>query len=312
MEMLHTAKFCTDILTSDEVLLIEKHIGVNSKQIQQRVERKFNGITSWIVNQYGFRLFFVVDFVKLLGKTEITEQDYVEAEEEIEKFLWYLFRDEAFIDRISLIRIDFRLDIRLQEDERKLLFFLYRKTTSKYRHQQKYDQYKTTVYFNSKSVQCCCYDKEEEAKDKRGFIESYEAGILRLEVRLMNQHLKYKKYRKGKEKCLKEYFKDNLFKQYMTEYFEAILYKGDYYKITKAKSIINGSCLKTTEKEKLIKFLSYVSTYGIDSAKEKYTKYYFKKFRNQLETLQINPILIPKNKKEFPPFMKNPLSNLHK
>ncbi|MFE7064587.1 phage/plasmid replication protein [Sutcliffiella sp. NPDC057660] len=308
--MIHTARFYMD-LTPDEAYLMERNLGTTLDHLQSKVDKKFNGITAWVVKQYGVRLFIVIDFIKLLDKTLIRESDYTQVEIQIEELIQCLFRDKLFFQRLNLTRIDFRLDVKLQDEERKLLFFLYRKTTSKYRHQQKYDQYKTTVYFNSKSVQCCCYDKEEEAKAKRGFIESHEAGVFRLEVRLMNQHLKYKKYRIGKEKCLKEYFQDNLFKQYMTEYFEAILYKGGYYKITKAKTIINGSCLKPAEKEKLIQFLSYVSTYGIDSAKKKFTKYYFQKFCKQLETLQINPVLIPKNKKEFPSFMKNPLSYLH-
>lgn len=310
--MLHTAKFCIDGLTSDELYSIEKNLGITLDHIQQKIERRQgDGFRVWISYFYGYRLNFIVDFIKLLGKSEIDEQDFEPAENMIERMVMYLFRDESFIDRISLVRLDYRFDLQLTEIERGLLLYLYRKTASKYRHQKKYDQYQTTVYYNSKSVQCCCYDKEEEAMVKRGVVENYEEGVLRWEVRLMNQHLKYKKYRTGKKKYLKEYFQDNMFNQYMSEYFEAILFQGDYYTVTNAKKSINSSSLKKAEKEMLIQFICYVSNYGIDSAKKKYTKYYFRKFLNQLKLLQINPILIPKNKKEFPSFMRNPLSNFY-
>ena len=94
----------------------------------------------------------------------------------------------------------------------------------------------------------------------------------------------------------------------MKQYLGTIVYNGDYYKISAARKIINESNLTEKEKQQLIDFLRYVSRYGIEKAKKKNTRYYFNKFLNQLKPLNINPILIPRDKNDFPSFMKNPFT----
>ncbi|MEK4654404.1 phage/plasmid replication domain-containing protein [Niallia sp. FSL W8-0954] len=302
--MLHTARFYIN-LTMDEAYLIERNLGITLDQLKPMVERNFYGITAWVIKKYGIRLFFVIDFVKLLNKSSIEESDYDKAERKIEEFILFLFRDSSFINRICMTRIDYRLDAQIPTEERELLLFLFRKTTSKHRHQKKDLKYKTTLYFNSNSVISCVYDKELEAKEQRGKVEWYEDSVLRLEARILNQHLKYKKYRKGKEKSLREYFKNELFREYMMKYFGEILFSGHYYKITRVRTILNKSQLKDSEKEKLLLFLCEISKHGFDYVESKYSTYYRKKFLKQLNSLNINPILIPKGRKS-PSFVKNP------
>lgn len=305
--MLHTAQFYIDI-TSEELEFLENHLGVSYENIGSKADDYADGFTTWVKKQYGIRLFFIVDFIKLLGKENITESDFLEVEGRINGYLYYLFCDQQYYDRVILVRIDYRLDVRIPKNERKAILYLYKKTAEKHRYQKKYDQHETTIYFNSKSVQGTCYDKEEEVHAKGREIEEYEKDILRFEVRLENRHLKYMKYRKGKEKWLEEYFQENLYEKYMKQYLESIVFTGDYYKISGARKIINESSMKNAEKEQLLNFLTYVSRYGIENAKRKNTSYYFKKFLNQLESLNINPILIPRDRKEFPNFIKNPFS----
>lgn len=302
--MLHTARFYID-LAKDEAYSIERNLGITLDQLKYKVGKKFVGITAWVIQKYGIRLFFTVDFVKLLNKSNIQEADYEQIERKIDEFILFVFHDASFLDRICMTRLDYRRDVQIPMVERELLLSLYRKTTSKHRHQVKDLRYKTTLYFNSKSIISSVYDKDLEAREERGKVEWYEDSVLRLEVRILNQHLKYKKYRQGKEKCLKGYFKDELFRDYMEKYFGEILFNGDFYKINKARTIINNSHLKDTEKEKLLLFLCEISKHGFDFVKEKYSTYYRKKFLKQLNSLNINPILIPKGRKT-PSIVKNP------
>lgn len=302
--MLHTARFYID-LAKDEAYLIERNLGITLDQLKCKIGMKFDGITAWVIQKYGMRLFFTVDFVKLLNKSIIQESDYDQTERKIEEFILFIFHDASFIDRICMTRIDYRLDVQVSTEVRELLLYLYRKTASKHRHQKKDLRYKTTLYFNSKSIVSCVYDKELEAKEERGKVEWYEDSVLRLEARVLNQHLKYKKYRQGKEKCLKEYFKDELFREYMKKYFGEILFNGNFYKINKARTIVNNSQLKDFEKEQLLLFLCEISKHGFDYVKEKYSSYYRKKFLKQLNILNIHPILIPKGRKASS-FVKNP------
>lgn len=305
--MLHTAHFYID-LAHEELCLLEKHIGSSYEKIGSKIGEYASGFTTWVTKHYGIRLHFEVDFIKLLGTPNIKEDDCPEVEQRIRGYLFYLFADHDYYDRVVLIRIDYRLDVRMPKSHRKTILFLYKKTSEKYRHQHKYTQYDTTIYYNSKSIQGTCYDKELSVSAENRDIETYEVDVLRFEVRLLNRHLKYMKYRKGKEKWLEEYFQEALYVKYMEQYLGVLLFKGNYYKITKAKKIINDSPLKEKEKDQLLEFLRYISRNGIQIAKNKYTSHYFKKHLYQLEILKINPILIPKNRKDFPSFMDNPFS----
>ncbi len=303
--MLHTAHFYLN-LTGEELHSLENHLGVSYENIGGKADEYANGFITWITKQYGIRLHFIVDFIKLLGKVNITESNFPEVEERLKGYLFYLFLDQAYYDRVVMIRMDYRLDVRIAESHRKAILYLYKKTAEKHRHQKKFDRHETTVYFNSKSIQGTCYDKEEEVHAKGREMEEYEKDILRFEVRLENRHLKYMKYRQGKEKWLEEYFKQELYVKYMKQYLGTMVYSGDYYKISGARKIINESNLSKKEQQQLLDFLRYVSRYGIEKAKDKNTRYYFNKFLNQLENLNINPILIPRDRKDFPSFMQNP------
>ena len=65
--------------------------------------------------------------------------------------------------------------------------------------------------------------------------------------------------------------------------------------------------LKEKEKNQLDEFLLLVSKTGMENAKNSLSSsYYYKKYLSQLAYLNINPILIPKNRKDFPSFMANP------
>ena len=177
-----------------------------------------------------------------------------------------------------------------------MLLYLYNKTLEKYFFQKKYDKYKSSIYFNSKSIQAIVYDKTKERESKGKEIEDFEEDVIRLEVRLQNKHLNYKKRSKDKlEKTLENYFKQEFFDDYMSKKLEKFLFKGDYYKPYHYKKRINNSKLKDKDKKALIQFLVDVSRNGLQKTKENSTRYFFEKRLKQLEELNINPIPIPKN-----------------
>lgn len=304
--MVHTARFYIELL-EEELKEFQNIYGGEYKKICKSFSNFYEGFTVWIKDEYGIKLYFDIDFIKLLKTEKIVEDDYFKIEESIKKFLNDMFEDTNIFSRVVMIRLDYRKDIVVPEENRKLFLYLYKKASEKIGFQKKYDQYDTTIYFNSKSIQATCYDKEADVKAKNRKLELYEKDVLRFEVRLQNSHLKYGKYKKDIAKSLREYFKQDLYEQYMEKYLGKILYKGDYYKINRVKTILSKSNLKDKEQKELIEFLIDVSKYGIEYTKNKNSKYKIQKYIQQLEILQINPILIPKNRKDFPSFMKNPL-----
>lgn len=298
--MVHTAKFFIQF-ENEEVYKLEEKYKENITLVSEKLNEKHNGITSYFTNyNKTWFMYFTIDFIRLLDKVNIKESDYKEIEDKINKFIYEVFgvRDKEAI----LVRIDYRLDVKVErEEERVLLFHLYKKTIEKYRFQKKYDKYGSTVYFNNKSVQATIYDKEKERYDKGEGIEEYEENVLRFEVRLQNRHLNSikhsKKIENRLEKELKHYFKEKLYEKYMKQYFGHFLYKGNYYKMYRCEKIIANSNLSDKDKKELREFLIKVSKVGMQKVKSELTTHMFKKHIKQLELLQINPIIIPKNYK---------------
>ncbi len=136
---------------------------------------------------------------------------------------------------------------------------VYKKTVEKYGFKRKNDHYKSTIYFNSKSVKIMVYDKEIEREKKNEKIEKYEKEILRFEICLQNRHLNYMKNKK-----LENYFTKEFWSKYMIKNICPLFFQGDYYPIFISEKIIMNSHIKECEKLKLRGFLCDVSKYGLD------------------------------------------------
>ncbi|NMF06871.1 phage/plasmid replication protein [Clostridium beijerinckii] len=310
--MVHTAQFYCE-LSSDDIrkMMLKHNIGVNL--IPSKLEEDFYGFSGAIVKEYIYYKFYLtVDFIKILNKTDITENDYDNIEKNIDLYMSKLC--DLLCKDLTLTRLDYRIDVKLNNNkEREILIKLYRKLINKRGFKRKSLEEKTSIYYNTKSSVCCIYDKEKEAIDKRGVVQPFEEDTIRFEYRLYNRHLNNNKYAKKMDKSLKTYLKDELFIEYMSKNIEPLIYKGDYYKSFRVQTILNKSTLNEKEKNILTEFLNKVSKHGVTKVKNSvdnngdlvYTKYKFNKIISQLEKLGINPVLIPKNL-EGPSFIPNP------
>ncbi|NBI06110.1 phage/plasmid replication domain-containing protein [Senegalia massiliensis] len=337
--MVHTAKFFIWLNEEDIIFLEDKYktkpniinldsTGITAHIIKRRVYTLGKNKLTFNIREEqstNYIMYINVDFILLLGKEDIKEQDFKEINTILNSYLFNIFEDNK--KDLLLNRIDYRMDVKIpNENEREVLMKLYKKTIEKYRFQRKYDQYNSTIYYNSKSTQATVYDKTKERNFKNKKVEVFEENVLRFEVRLQNKHLNYRKNKYNIDKKLENYFEEGLYKKYMNMYLEPILYRGNYYKIYQAKKIIYASKLKYKDKEFLQEFLTDISKSGITGAKElkinsrnnndksekkvvyekqKYSKYKFTKGIRLLEELNINPILIPKNWKSNS-FINNP------
>jgi hypothetical protein len=295
--MIHTAQFYM-MLEPCEVSDLCKNMGDDIALLPNKLDSRFVGIkTAFRKHGHFWWMFVYVDFINLLGKPQISEKDMPAVRCKMVEYLTYLFG--ASHKELILTRLDYRLDVVIPEsDHRKLLLKLYRKTAEKHGFKKKYDQYESTVYFNSKSCRVVCYDKMEERLAKGEIVQPHEKDVLRYEVCLLNRHLNY-----------------NLWKKYFNGNVCPIFYRGNYYKITEATKIIHKSSLSEKDKKKLREFLCDVSRNGISGVmklkeksnnRSKYSKYLVRKYIEMLEQLGINPILVPKNEKMV---IKHRLSN---
>lgn len=296
--MVHTAEFYS-ILTNKTVGKLEKNFKNNIKLINENIDlNKFKAVKFYFYKMYGlWRFNLFVDFIKLLGKAEINESDYLEIEKEMEKIILLIFKDEAFELEIILKRLDFRKDIEIIKKERDILLKLYKKARRKSKFKKKNIDFSTTIYYSNKSMTVIIYDKEQERIDKGKDIEEYEKNILRLEIRLFPRHLNGQK----REKSLKTYLNNEIFQKYMENNAFPIFYKGNHCKLELIEKILIDSKIKSKEQNDILIFLNHVSRYGFDSAINKkndkkeleWSSYKVKKYIKILESLNINPFIIP-------------------
>ena len=302
--MIHTIKLRTS-LSFEEKNSIEVRFNKSIEEVMKEINSKNEDIKFSGKNKaHHYQINLFIDVTKLLNRGNVYEKDYYEVkrriDEAIEGFAGYT------LDLI-LMRIDYRIDKYINSKAKRLiLLHLYKKMVDKYGFKVKKGRkkYKTSVRYDSQSMQVIIYDKEQEREDNNKHCEDYEKNILRFEVRLLNKHLNYNKRKYNIEKDLKYYFNEELQIKYMLSNIQKIVYRGDYYNIREASKIINQSYIKEKDKEFVRGFLIDVSENGISGAKEimdednktKYTKYKFKKAIDILEELNINPILIPKSR----------------
>ncbi len=262
-------------------------------------------------------MFIKVDFIQMLAKTEIVESDITEINKKLDSYLLAVFGESK---ELIMTRLDYCFNAIVEnEDHRKLIFWLLKKTSSKYNHKKKEVRFKTSIYFNSLSVKVLVYDKKVEREDKLLEVKHYEENVIRLEVSLQNRHLNYMKRQYGIEKNLKNYLTSHFWKFYMIKHVSPIFHEGTFYKLDEATKILESTDLSEKERANLRAFLSDVSKHNFDGIKKfkritindveknKYTKYLVKKYLEQLREVGIHPILIPKHRLKEKS-MKNPFN----
>lgn len=274
----------------------------------------------WL-NDDQWRIHLKLDLTKILDKGSITEGDYARVVEEIQNFLKSQLDDASYYETHVLTRIDYKYDVKLSDkNEKELLLHLFEKYTQRYRHKMKIKwgidehgdpfKYDTSQYHKNKSVELIMYDKEEERKANNEPVLVYEKDVFRYELRLKNDHLNSRKRNgdkgKGIEKTLENYFKYDVWYECMTKHIYPIVRKGDYYKIFEAEKIIESSSYSRLKKKKLRAFLVTISQGNIDTPKKSMSTPTYRNYLKSVESLGINPILIPKNRKDSPGFLKNP------
>ncbi len=327
--MVHTANFYLN-LSAKDVKEIVYRFNKRITLIKDIVDGFFNWSKTKLFfdfgdeNQYGRNCWVLqveVDFIKLLNKIDINDDDYKIIEEEIDKYVYFIFGHTEY--KMSFTRIDYRIDAKMNKNDIEVVLKLLTKSYQKYGFKklkntkeiigkEKYEKLikdnnmkkiETGLYFQSKSIKIHIYDKELERLSKGFEPEEYEKGILRMEVRLYNRHLNYKKRVYNLTKELKTYLNKKFFNEYITNNLEKFIHKGDYYKITLSQDIIDNSKLTLYQKKFLKEFLIDVSRSNLtnimnlknEKGKPKYSYIRRRNALNMLEKLDINPISIPKN-----------------
>lgn len=235
-----------------------------------------------------------VDVVEILGRTIVKESDYTYIKNYLTNCLSILFNDDYLFLEHNLTRFDYSFNAYIPDTmTRQQILKLLKKLPGAYRRMHQNTSYKTSMLYKSKSVEVIIYDKLAERLAKKEKIQPYEKDILRVEVKLSNAHIYRQCHRHVKPKQLGTFLHLSLFKKYFEQYFLNFVHCGDYYTSNIAFKKIMKSTLKEKEKTKLIQLLERVNKEGIDKVKSSYSPKTYRKWMTYLDTLNINPILIP-------------------
>ncbi|MBE6054290.1 MAG: hypothetical protein E7212_10330 [Clostridium sartagoforme] len=302
--MIHTSEFHVR-------LNIDSDIEVIKKLEEQRIIRK-GSIVMMLKNiplqfGYDYRLYIFVDYIKLLGRPDITPKDINKILEKINESVRTIL-NRSF--ELELNRIDYRYDVVIpSKKERSLLVKLLKKGPNKSCYMEKINKYKEGVRYFAKSKTNNIYDKENERHDVGEEVKDYEKKVFRFEAQVKKPHLRYKKTKYDIQLELEEYFTFEKYKEYMGKMIIKTVGKGDFYNFYHAKKIINNSSIKEKYKKELIKFLNHTSKKrSLSKTKEEFGRYKYEMYINMLEELGVNPILIPE--KEKVTYLSNPLKEL--
>lgn len=297
--MIHTAEFSIQ-LDYEHINFRKDHYG--KEPINQILNRHMmKGISSVeYSNNLNESCKMVIDIPLILNKGNIEESDYERVERYIKGALSIVYGDEQLFEEHNLSRVDYRFDIEVSDENiRKVYFELFRKLKKKNAHLEK-KIYFTSQYHQCKSTHIIFYDKEQERRDKNEHVEMWERGMMRFEVCVKKDHLKYKKYKKGEPRSLKDYFKKEKYVEYMHSYMLNIFPTGDFYSYPKLESMIAVLDLSTREKLKMKEFVKCVSKGSLDTAAEKYSVRTYRKYLKLFNEHGINPItLSPKYKLDY-------------
>lgn len=305
--MIHTARLFVQ-LSEEDVIVVKRRFKEDMPLVSQLIDKQFDEVFDTdITNKFGvWYLFTTIDVVQLLRRGNVLENDWFAIQKKLDLYLFFVLgeNDKEF----TLCRIDYRFDVVIADAaERRILLDLLKKSIERYGYKVKKNIYDTTLYYNSKSIVICIYDKETERQDKCKDIKDYEKDVLRVEVRLLNRHLNYMRRHYGLDKKMDNYFNKDFWQKYMAKNILPIFHTGNFYTKAEASRVIKRSGLKEREKTIVRTFLTDVMNHGFEGIKSlkrrrtgckvkfAYSPYVINENIKRLEALGINPLLVEKS-----------------
>lgn len=314
---------------------LEKQLGVNIKYNKEfEMETFIYNDIKFIYYILNKNLEVETTTHKILLKKDVTLSDKKIFEEKVNNIINYILHTNQHYDNFKLTRADYYVDIYVGDKLQEYMKLLH-KHRNKFGHLKSINQYDSSMYLQTKFGKTInFYDKErcikekcqkEKNKIRRKYkneeekmlfkikkIEEKEneecnmyKNVIRLEVQnpkaTLKSNLKTSKKSKRKEvviakRSLEYYWCQESMQEHYFKLLEKYLYKGNYYKMSKAIEIIQKSQLTQNWKNKLIIFLGSIKYYNVDEIKNNAYNYNtFECYIKKLNELNINPITIDEN-----------------
>lgn len=225
----------------------------------------------------------------VIGRTLITINDYQEYVDKLTKIVSEVLERNVTIEELTLSRIDYKTDIKLTDVEMTTFTQIKDKHYSKYKYMSSKENYDTSVHLNNKNGQynLNSYDKYEESRDMKYW------NIWRIEVQVKKSKIRKNFINDGVSRELENYWTIDSFNEHYFDLLEGYFFKGDYYRLDRAREIIRKSTYSKTIKNNLCKFITRINKIGMTGVKNKYYNYVtMKKYCELLNNINVNPVCI--------------------
>ena len=204
---------------------------------------------------------------------EDIEDEYSHIESRIIKDFKKEFNEE--IKKLpKLSRIDFKVDVYLNNYYREKYIKLLKKSYKEFGYSVREEIYDTSYYLKGRSTRLNNYDKYEEQIEQGASAVILASGIydfIRLEVQVLRPYIRYRRSQYNETDTLKQYYTLNRRSEIFQKYMRPVIFNGEYYDAREARKIISKNHTPYMT-NKLMSLLSYISRYGIDIAKKKIYK----------------------------------------
>ncbi|MEG2013807.1 MAG: phage/plasmid replication protein [Anaerovoracaceae bacterium] len=179
---------------------------------------------------------------------------------------------------------------------RKCLFDTLQKERSRINYLQQTGTYKTGLLWYNRSREMVIYSKNDERKARGEKIAPYEQDVIRAEIQLKSDSLKYLRYKMKASLRMPDHnywINTTTEKKYIDKTLRYFIAAGDFWSLPKAIELVQHSAYSGTRKKNLIAFLRSVAADGLDALKcSANTR---KRNSELLSQLNVNPLTIPAN-----------------
>ena len=205
------------------------------------------------------------------------------------------------LDDMAVSRIDYCYNIRIEDDRtREVLFRLLQKCPTKALYTTRGINYATSIYSRSKSRVVNVYDKTAERTAKylatgscSDLPQAYEQDIIRMELQLKVDHLKYMA-RRGVRRSVGNWIHMGMEYHYLNKLY-GMFPKGDFYTLTQAERIIDSAAYRAKMKDRLKCFLHIIADKDMDEARAQVSYNTYRRYLDMLSAIGVNPIAIPED-----------------
>jgi hypothetical protein len=291
--MIDNINLCFTPKNTEDYKLYESILSNFQYKRNMIIESLDENIKLYIFTDKKFIIFKIFHMNEYMGLNEITNKDYFQFQNQFNNAVKFLGIN---LDMLKLTRIDYKLDLKLSEEEMQEYLYIFSKLRQHYYSLEKkvyWNSDKTkleTVYYKGARFNLNLYDKHAQLL-KKGINDPIYDDVLRLELQVKSRELTEYCKAFGISKELLNFWHTSVREDFFNSLLiEKFLYSGDYFNLKNVKKQTKD--IKQCTQQKIIEFCKSVVEADITEAINTLSRGTATKYIKELTVRKINPVTI--------------------